>query len=222
MATITYTFTMEQKEITHSVDIDRPDSSTTNPAPLPPWVKLENNQCTNCPLKKETSPCCPVAVDLTKIINDFQKVPAINKVVVKVKTQEREYLKQTTVEEGVRALIGVVMASSGCPILSTLKPMVRNHLPFVSQDEYMSRMLSHYLLKEFFKRRKGQEPDWELKGMLDSHKQLQLVNHGFWQRIYPVCEKDSNIKALLSFFTLSSNVTKTLDAQLDKLMESYV
>lgn len=221
MATITYVFKMDKTEITHEVDIDRPDSSTTSLHLLPSWVRLGNNQCTNCPLKKETSPCCPVAVDLKKVADDFQHLPAANKATVHVKTPQREYIKQTTVEEGVRALIGVVMASSGCPIMATLKPMVKNHLPFTSQEEYMIRMLSYHLLKEFFKLRQGQEPDWSLKGLVDDMKQLQTVNHGFWQRIYPVCENDSNIKAFLNFFTLSSNAVKMFYDQLDKLMEDY-
>jgi hypothetical protein len=221
MSTIDYSFSMEKAELSYAVNIDRADSSKTPSVGMPEWVQLDHNKCTNCPLTSKDHPCCPAAVDLKNVIDDFQTLPATTKAMVKVSTKQRQYAKQTSLEEGVRALIGVVMASSGCPILSNLKPLVKNHLPFTSQEEYITRMVSSYLLQQYFKYKDGQQPDWDLQGLIEANKQLQLVNHAFWQRIYPICEKDSNIKAFLSFFALSSSVSQTLDAQLQKIKPQF-
>ena len=47
--------------------------------------------------------------------------------------------------------------------------------------------------------------------------QLQLVNQAFWQRILDVCEGDSNLKAFLTFFSMSSSLTVSMETQLQKI-----
>ena len=48
-------------------------------------------------------------------------------------------------------------------------------------------------------------------------QQLQLVNQAFWQRIHDVCEGDSNLKAFLTFFSMSSSMTVSMETQLQKI-----
>ena len=55
---------------------------------------------------------CPAALDLDKVIQDLQKISALTKVNVRVLTAEREYVKRVTLEEGVRGLMGLIMATS--------------------------------------------------------------------------------------------------------------
>ena len=68
-----------------------------------------------------------------------------------------------------------------------------------------------------FVMREGGEPDWQLKGLVKLNEELQLVNHAFWQRLISAFQNDSNSKALLGFFNLSSSLSLTLEAQLAKL-----
>ena len=46
---------------------------------------------------------------------------------------------------------------------------------------------------------------------------MQLVNQALWQRIHSVCKGDSNLKALLNFFSMASSVSFSLESQLRKL-----
>ena len=46
---------------------------------------------------------------------------------------------------------------------------------------------------------------------------MQLVNQALWQRIHSVCQGDSNLKALLNFFSMASSVSFSLESQLRKL-----
>ena len=119
---IKYIFSLDDnRTFKYSVDLNRSYDFSSSHKDAADWCKLEFNQCSNCPLNKKDYSHCPPAIDLQKVITDFQKIPASAKVKIKVITSERTYYKETNLEVGVRALIGLVMATSSCPILSKLK-----------------------------------------------------------------------------------------------------
>ncbi|MGC8120505.1 DUF6901 family protein [Marinobacter sp. VGCF2001] len=192
-----------------------------SPAPagqsLPAWVRLEHCQCSNCPLNAGDTPYCPAATEILPVVEAFQADDAYQKVEVLVTDERRSYLKQTTLEESLRSLLGLKMATSGCPVLSELKPMALHHLPFANSDEFVMRSVGYYLLQQLFAKRNQQEADWELKGLVERNQRLQLVNQALWQRIHAVCRGDSNLKALLNFFSMASSVSVSLESQLRKL-----
>ena len=219
---IQYYFTFDDGlELKFSVDLDRQYDPRKIPTDAPEWTKLGNNQCSNCPLDKKQHSHCPAALDLDKMARDFQKLPAHTKANVRVVTPEREYVKRVGLEEGVRALMGLIMATSACPVFGALKANARMHLPFASPQEFILRSASMYLMRQYFVAREGGTPDWELKGLVKTNEQLQLVNHAFWQRTVGAFQNDSNSKALLSFFTMSSSVSSSLDAQLGKVKPMF-
>ncbi|MES2818483.1 MAG: hypothetical protein V4812_05780 [Pseudomonadota bacterium] len=186
-------------------------------AAAPKWTRLDYQQCSNCPLSRNAFSHCPAAVDLHRVIEDFQGLPAFKKALVWVRTPEREYTKQVGLEEGLRSLLGVIMATSACPVLGKLKPMAHNHLPFANNQEFTLRAVSLYLSRQYFNMREGKPADWELKGLVQLFQQLQLVNQAFWQRIHDTCEGDSNLKAFLTFFSMSTSMTYSLETQLQKI-----
>lgn len=192
------------------------------PADPAPWTKLEYCQCTNCPLDRTQVERCPAALDIQPIVEDFRKLPGFTKVEVSVLTSNREYHKITGLEEGLRSLMGLVMANSSCPILKNLKPMAFTHLPFASQEEFIVRSVGTYLLRQYYNMKDHEEPDWNLDGLVSLNRELQLVNQAVWQRVHSACEGDSNLKALLSFFTLSSSVSYSLESQLKKLKGRFL
>ena len=209
------------QQLNFEVDLEREFDFKQNLSSAPDWTKLDNNQCQNCPLKKSVFSHCPAALDLDKVMADFQKTPASTKENVRVATPEREYSKRVTLEEGVRALMGLIMATSACPVFNTLRPNARHHLPFASREEFILRSASLYLMHQYLIANEGGEPDWELKGLIKTNEQLQLVNHAFWQRTMTAFQSDANSKALLSFFTMSSSVSASLQSQLGKMKSVF-
>lgn len=214
---IQYRFDLEQETLHYEVDVDRTFDLKQERPDVPRWAALGHNQCPNCPLSVKDCAYCPAAVDLVQVVTDFQQLPAVEEAKVKVVTPEREYFKQTTLEEGLRSLMGLIMATSACPILHKLKPNARNHLPFASQDEFIIRSTALYLLRQYFNYREGKRPDWDLQGLISINEELGTLNQAFWQRIHEACESDSNLKALLSFLNLSSSMSYSLEAQLQKI-----
>lgn len=206
----------DEHAFSYRIEPDRGyDEETARLAPK--WTRLDHQQCSNCPLSRDRFSHCPAAVDLHRVIEDFQGLPAVQKARVEVRTPEREYSKLVGLEEGLRALLGVIMATSACPILGRLKPMAYQHLPFASNQEFVLRAVSLYLARQYFNLREGRHADWELRGLVRSFQQLQLVNQAFWQRIHDTCGGDSNLKAFLTFFSMASSLTYSLETQLQKI-----
>lgn len=211
-----------QKPLEYLIATDAGKSGTTRALEPAEWTRLKHNQCSNCPLKTSQVDRCPAAVDIQKVVEDFSALPAMQKVRVTVTTPARQYFKESSLEEGLRSLMGLLMANCDCPILSKLKPMAYTHLPFASQEEFIIRSVGTYLLRQYFHHHDRQQPDWDLKGLVELNNELQLVNQAMWQRVYSGCEGDSNLKALLSFFAMASSVSFSLEAQLQKLRPAFL
>lgn len=213
---IEYRITLDDThQFAYTIELERTTEAACTG--LPAWTRIGHQQCSNCPLSRERVSHCPTAVDLHRVIEDFQGLPAVRKANVWVRTPEREYTKVVGLEEALRSLLGVIMATSACPVLHKLKPMALQHLPFASNHEFVLRAVSLYLTRQYFNMREGRYPDWELKGLVSVFQQLQLVNQAFWQRIHDTCSGDSNLKAFLTFFSMSSSLTYSLETQLQKI-----
>ncbi len=89
------------------------------------------------------------------------------------------------------------MVTSGCPVMDKLKPMVRYHLPFATEDETRYRVISMYLIAQYFIHRKGEEPDWDLKNLVKIYDEVRVVNKSFSKRLSNIKIEDASINALI-------------------------
>lgn len=202
---IRYTFTMDAgKVLSYRIDFDREREPLNDPAGYPAWIRLGFQQCANCPLQPAQHPLCPVALDAYEIIAGFSEILSFKEMDVRVETPERDYFKRCDAQTGLRSLIGFVMATSGCPILSPLRGMAHYHLPFASLDEIVYRVASSYLLAQYFAYKDGGQPDLELEGLKQHYKEIQTLNYDFLQRIRVASEADTSLDALSTLFSISS------------------
>jgi hypothetical protein len=219
---IEYTFTLEDgKVLTYHVDFNRPRDKILDPAQHPVWTQLTFHQCPNCPLFENEYSHCPAAIDAHEIVTGFNEILSCKAASITVKTPEREYFKFTDAQTGLRALIGFVMASSACPILSTMRGMAYFHLPFASMDDTVYRMVSSYLLRQYFQYKKGQPPDLELDGLKKYFQEVQAVNYNFLERIRAGCEADSNLNVLATLFTIASMLSLSLERHLKEIQHLF-
>lgn len=202
------------------VDLNRLMTSQRQSS-APDWTRLQHHKCQNCPLNDKIHTHCPAAVDVHEILSPLQPVAAHNRIDVTVVAPQRTYAKRVTLEEGVRSLLGLVMATSACPVFGSLRPAAKQHLPFASAEENTLRVVSFYLMQQYFQQQEGKLPDWALTGLIQQFRALQMVNHSFWQRIVGHFANDANARALLSFFTLSGNMSASLDRQLEQVFNLY-
>jgi len=178
------------------------------------WARLENEQCENCTLKQSQNPYCPIALNLLDILPKFNDVYSFENVDVEVKTKERTFFSKVSVQTGLGAMLGIYMVTSGCPIMSKLKPMVRFHLPFATVEETIFRSASTYLLGQFIAKQNGTEPDWELNQLKESYKNIQIVNFSMARRLRSISEKDANINALIVLDIFAKEMPQSIDESL--------
>lgn len=182
----------------------------------PEWTKLKYSQCENCPLP-DTVEFCPVAVSLAGLVESFYDSASYQAAEVTVETPQRTYIKKTTLQKGLSGIIGIYMSTSNCPVLSKLRPMTRFHLPFANAFETFFRSVSSYLTAQFLLMRKGQQPDWELKGLQGIYREVNTVNKGMTARLQQATEKDANINAVVILHSFGDGINYFIDAGLTDL-----
>lgn len=180
--------------------------------PSPPkWTELKNFKCSHCPLSENEHKYCPVALNLDDIISFFSNTNSFEQVEVVVETSERKYIKNTSVQVGVGGLVGVIMPTSGCPIMGRLKPLVRYHLPFATIDETEFRVFSMFLLGQYLIMRKGEKPDWDLNGLKQLYEDIQTLNINVAKKIADLEAKDASINAVVVLNNFANSVSFCLD-----------
>ncbi len=181
------------------------------------WTKLDFHQCTNCPLNKDDYPDCPLALNLSNVLPRFNDMYSFEKVHVMVETPDRTYSKNTTLQNGLSAMLGIYMVTSDCPVMAPLKPMVRFHLPFACIEETVFRSVSTYLLGQYFKKQNGEEADWELNGLMDNYGEIQQLNRGMAERMRSIVDKDANLNALVVLDVFAKELPFSIAKSLDNL-----
>ena len=204
----------------HSLNLIAPQRET-----YPEWAALSFCQCPNCPLSEERNPVCPIAASLTDVIQAFQQSVSYENVDISIETDLRTYSKHTSLQKGLSSLLGIYMVTSGCPLMEKLKPMVRYHLPFAGQEETQYRIFSMYLLAQYFLYKRGQQPDWDLKKLVDMYQDIKIVNKSFSQRLTRIHIEDASLNALaiLDWFAemLTFSIHKHDLDELESLFRAY-
>ena len=186
------------------------------PKVKPEWAKLKFSQCENCPLSDAVE-YCPVAVSLAGLVESFSDSVSYEAAVVTVETRERTFVKKTTLQKGLSGIIGIYMATSNCPILSKMRPMTRFHLPFANSFETFFRSISSYITAQFLLMRRGETPDWDLKGLQEIYKEVNTVNKGMSARLHKATEKDANINAVVILHSFGDGISYFIESGLSDL-----
>jgi len=225
--TITYTFHFKYLDGEH-IDTTRVFSVTLDERTLdvlmpplneyPHWTNLEFSQCPNCPLNPAERPHCPVAVSLIPLIDFVRDTISYRKITITVESETRTYMKNTSMQEGVSSLLGMLMVTSGCPVMDKLRPMLRSHLPFATASETAYRFLSMYMLAQYFLVKNGHAPDFKLDGLRWLFLDIQDVNQHFWERFAAANVEDASTNALVILDNLAQYAAFSLD--IDEMEET--
>ena len=214
---IEYEFTLADGRV-HRFAIGEGDDRPLS-AELPAWTQLGFHQCATCPLRAEQAPRCPVAVDVFRITDRFSDMLSYERVHVRVTRGARTYAIDCDVQTGLGSLLGLVMASSGCPVLGQLRGLTHFHLPFAEFEETLFRTVGLYLLRQYFVAQDGGTPDFALAGLARLYEDLQEVNRSFKRRIEGASPRDASINAVTLLFSVSALVSMSLEGGLEQLRE---
>ena len=185
------------------------------------WTKLDYNKCSNCPLNSSEHKECPLALNLSAVVPQFSDIHSFDNVHVMVETYDRTFSKNTSMQNALSAMLGILMVTSDCPNMESLKPMVRFHLPFATVEETVFRSVSTYLLGQYFRYKKGKQPDWDLKALKDNYNKIQIVNHGMAKRMRSIADKDANVNALVVLDIFAKELPFSIEQSLKQLEYLY-
>ncbi len=120
-----------------------------------------------------------------------------DRVSVEVTTPERTITNHTTAQRAVSSLMGLIMATSGCPHTEFLKPMARFHLPLASEEETIFRAVATYLLTQYFRHKQALQLDLDLEGLKKIYHEIQIINKAIASRLRAGSDKDSAVNAVI-------------------------
>lgn len=187
------------------------------PAVLPDWTLLARSRCAICPLEERSHRYCPVAAQFSGVVEKFSSFVSHDKVRVACFVEERTYTKDTTVQMGLSPLLGIIMTTSGCPVMEQLKPMVRFHLPFASLEETIFRMVSMHLVAQYLRKQAGKSAEWSLDGLVRIYAEVGQVNNDFADRLLLAARNDVNVNALVNLDAFAKMVPLAADSMLRKI-----
>ena len=182
----------------HTCKVRHPETGTA-----PDWTRLTFHQCPNCPLYLETHPYCPAARAIAPVVESMRDRASFEEVEVIVDAPHRQYCWKVSLQHAVSSLMGLIMPTSGCPILDRLRPMVLTHLPFASPRETTYRLVSTYLLAQYFRHQQGLPADLELQHLLTFLRDVQTVNTSLCERLRAIIRRDAGINAVVVLDSLS-------------------
>jgi hypothetical protein len=196
----------------HTLDI-----TNIEPENPPDWTRLEQYQCPNCKLDPKTNPYCPLAIKLVEINSLFAGLLSHEEIHATVITAERTVSQTTTAQHAISSLMGLIIPCSGCPDTQFFKPMARFHLPLSTEQETIYRASSLYLLAQYFKYKKGLEPDLELDGLNKIYSTLHEINTYIAKRLRHASQNDSAVNAVVLLDMFAKTLPYVIEESLEEL-----
>ncbi|WP_129642156.1 DUF6901 family protein [Peristeroidobacter agariperforans] len=221
---LTYRFTFpDSQERAFELELDRDTAELSPPnVPQPPaWTALGFNQCTGCPFNAAETPHCPAALQLAGVIDGFTDIVSYDKVKVTVESEERQVTATLAAQQALASLMGLIMASSGCPRTAVFRPMARFHLPFSSESETAYRVASMYLLAQHYAAREGASGDFVLNELERVYRGVHSVNRGMATRLRAASRQDAIVNAVVLLDVFSSLVPAAIHDILDEIKPAF-
>lgn len=217
---INYNFTFDSGlEKSFLIELDNNDLEIVSKGSevLPEWTLLSNYRCPGCSLNGAEYRYCPIAVNICEIIDFFKDRTSYDEVGVTVNTENRNFYKNTTIQNSLSSLLGIYMAASGCPSMAKLKPMVRFHLPFATVEETVFRSAGTYLLGQYFISKRGENADLGLINLARFYEDIQDVNRGIAERIRHVVGKDAVNNAVICLDMFAKELPYAIEDEMEDM-----
>lgn len=221
---LTYRFALpDSRERVFHLELDHDSAELTSlPGDEPPvWTELGFNQCKDCPLDAAQVKHCPAARHLAGVIDGFTDLVSYDQVRVTVESEERAVIATLSAQQALASLMGLIMASSGCPRTAVFRPMARFHLPFSNEAETAYRVAAMYLVGQHFIARDGGKPDFDLNDLESVYRGMHAVNRGMAQRLRAASRQDAIVNAIVLLDVYSSLVPAAIHDILGELKPAF-
>ena len=192
-------------EVRFDVELERPAMQ----GDLPAWTRLATDKCPHCPLPDSDDAYCPAAADLVPVVEQFYALASVDRVDVRVISEQFEARKHTDTQTALSALMGLILATSGCPILGKMRPLAQMHMPFATPTETVYRMASMHLFGNFLK-----GVNTGLQGLTEYFRELDVLNHAFANRLKRALKNDAGLNALVMLHSRAMLASLSIEEEL--------
>jgi len=191
-------------------------------SPRPDWTLLGHRRCPNCPLD-DNSVHCPSALGIAMFLPAFANRVSHEKAVIEVETPVRTFVANTTFQTGMAALIGLVCATSGCPLTRFLRPMARYHTPFADEKETLTRSFAIWLLGRYIARQQqGGDEALSLQGLKDHYAELSAMNLALSNRMRDSVNRDAALNAVVILDLFAQIAPINIDGDFEDIADLYM
>ncbi len=187
----------------------------------PPWAELSFQQCHHCPYQDASSPrYCPAALQLAQVVRQIDHLVSFDAVDVTVTVEHRTVQQTTSAQEAISSLLGLILASSGCPHTEFLRPMARFHLPLANAEETLWRTCASYMLAQYFRQENGEAPE-DLEGLLRRYEHLETLNTYLAKRLRSQLDKDACLNAITLLDSYAKRLPHYIKHAIEELKPLY-
>lgn len=221
---IEYRFALDNRhhaEFKLSFNADTMELIAPEPESLPDWTTLEFEQCPHCPLSASDFPQCPIARNLVPTVELFDRVLSYEKLHVEVKTRQRTIQQDTSAQNALSSLMGLIIGTSGCPHTLFFRAMARHHLPLSSPEETLFRATAYYLLAQFLLMKSGQPTEFSFNGLDGIYKNMQKVNVAIAKRLRRAANADSTVNAIILLDYFAQTLPMAIEESLEEIRYIY-
>ena len=156
-------------------------------------------------------------MNIADLVSAFSDTVSYDSCTVTCISADRTVGKVTSVQDGLRSIMGIIMATSGCPALDIMRPMAWFHLPFANADESLFRWAATYMLRQYFHLQAGEPADLQLAKIKTLYHDIELVNRGMLDRIRNASLLDADRNAIVVLNSIAQFFTFEADSGLDRL-----
>jgi hypothetical protein len=180
----------------------------------PFWTELKFSQCANCPLSVEEHKHCPAALQMAPAVESLKALVSFDTVTVTVTQSERTVFAEISAQQALSSVLGLIMATAGCPWTDRLRPMARFHLPFASDAETVYRSVCMFLLaRELL----GAPGGLGFDTLEKLYENLHIVNRDMSRRLGAATKTDSGRNAMALLDTYTTSLPAALESSLGEL-----
>ena len=152
-----------------------------------------------------------------ELVKRFARLSSYDRMFVEVVTDVRIYRKKTSAQRGISSLMGLLIATSDCPLTDFFKPMARFHLPFATGEETIWRATSTYMLAQYFLGKQDGCTDLDMKGLNLIYHNIQKLNSALARRLRGACARDSTINAIIILDAFAQSLPFMIESSLEKI-----
>ena len=222
--TVKYSFELAghvKHDFEFSLNTETFELTTNGECSAPEWARTDHRRCRHCLMTDAEH--CPVALNVHNVVMPMRDVISYETVKCHVVTQERTCVLTTSAQEAIRSLMLFVIAASACPHTDFLKPLARFHLPFPSLEEIVSRIVSAYLLLQYFRMEQGLPFDHALTGLREICENFEIIAVEMAERLRSAqMIGDAVINAIVIVHDFSLFVPLYIDDHLSILKSVFV